>query len=213
VLQAILKKPLVLPVGKDVFYSCPGFIVLGKVLESVERKTLDVLCEKYVLSPLEMHHTCYCPKDSNIACSNTNVDLTGIVNDNNARFMGGVSGNAGLFSSISDMSKFAVMLANRGEKVISKGLFTKAIECYTKGLSESRGLGFNLVDSRYGQTGELFGLYSYGHTGYTGTSVFVDRETDLTVVLLTNRTHFDLDYSVFQGYRAKIHNAIRGEFI
>ncbi len=122
--------------------------------------------------------------------------------------MGGVAGNAGLFSCIDDMSKFALMLAKKGDGILTKGLFDEAVKCHTQGMSESKGLGFNIVDNRYIQTGKLFSHNSYGHTGHTGTSVYVDKETSLYVVILTNRTFYEKDYSLFIDYRTKMHNAI-----
>lgn len=206
--NVILESPLLLPAGKDVIYSCHGFIVLGKILEKAGGNSLDLLCKKHVLTPLGMVSTSYFPKGDNIICSNPHISRRGIVNDLNAAFMGGVAGNAGLFSCIDDMGKFALMLAEKGDGIISKSLFNEAISCHTRGMAESRGLGFNLVDSRYAQTGKLFSHYSYGHTGHTGTSVFVDKITSFYVVILTNRTFYEKDYSLFIDYRSKMHNAI-----
>lgn len=208
---SIINKPLVIPTGSDVIYSCPGYIVLGDIIEKIKGKKLDVLSKELIFEPLGMNYTGYLPESSNVAATRDNgtgMIVKGIVNDRNARFLDGIAGNAGVFSNIIDMSKFAILLSNRCKDFISNSLFEKAISNHTQGMSQSRGLGFNLADGRYKQTGNLFSTGSFGHTGYTGTSVFVDIKTGLYVVFLSNRQYYKCTDSEIKEFRCNMHNAI-----
>ena len=98
-------------------YSCLGFIILGKILEKIYGDTLDVLAKDMVFEPLNMKSTCYCPKGENIASTEidptTGIAINGVVHDENARFMGGVAGNAGVFSNIGDCTLYLSMLSQK----------------------------------------------------------------------------------------------------
>lgn len=219
-LQTILSRPLYEKVGKEVYYSCIGYIVLGKILEQIERKSLEQLAKTYVFEPLDMKYSTYKPEGYNIAPTEYSEEyrqhLKGIVHDENARFIG-VSGNAGLFSNIEDTSKFAQVLANQGrqkEKIyLTKPMFEKAITPYTAGMQETRGLGFSLYNGRLHASGDLFSIGSFGHTGFTGTSIMIDKETDLYVVLLTNRVFNGREDTGFLRFRRQLHNCIVNEYI
>lgn len=108
--------------------------------------------------------------DKNNECVNSNLlqEETGIVNDYNCRFLGGVAGNAGLFSCIEDVNKYVEILLNFGYPLISRETFETAIKNYTETVSESRTLGFLYVDEKYVQTGDLFtkGSRSYRTVGF-----------------------------------------------
>ena len=216
VVETILSLELAFPVGGEVGYSCLGFIVLGKVLELVGGDTLDRLSQKYVFEPLEMKNTTFRPKGDNIAATDYNTQKgtcsVGIVNDHNSRFLGGVAGNAGVFSNLDDLSNFAMMLANmgryKGRQYLSSRMFAKAIKNWTPDFDQARGLGFLLTDTRVNPPGELFSTGSYGHTGYTGTSVFVDKDTGLYVILLTNRVHSETIDDRILRFRRVLHNSI-----
>ena len=186
--------------GKEVFYSCMGYILLGRILEKVGGEPLDKLAEKYVFSPLGMQTACYNPKKGMPVAATekyaaTGEWATGHVHDENAYFLGGVSGNAGVFASLDDMIAFAGMcssfgMAKSGERFISKELFTLAISNHSEGKADSRGLGFQLKGNSDFPMGSLLPVGSYGHTGFTGTSLYVDRKTGLWGVLLTNAVHY-----------------------
>ena len=132
--------------------------------------------------------------------------------DPSARRLGGVAGNAGIFSCIEDMEKFALSLLRCHAPLISKETFEKARANLTAHLSDSRGLGYVYVDSRYPQTGRLFSNGSIGHCGHSGTSVFVDFEKGMYVVILSNTTRLaeekKLGYGVTMQFRTDLHNAI-----
>lgn len=210
----ILSIPLDLPVGKNVLYSCPGFILLGRILETVYGKRLDALFRERVAKPLGMNDTSYLPdRTRDIAESNPDRAGYGVVNDYNCRFLGGVAGNAGIFSDLSDMTRFAGVLRNRGVPLLREETFLRAVENHTPGMSEARGLGFLYVDERYPQTGRLFSPGSFGHCGHTGQSVFVDGRTGLYMIILSDATLSTVRRSGGEQYgevmrmRARLHNA------
>ena len=216
VVETILSLELAFPIGRNVGYSCLGFIVLGKILELVGGAPLDILSEQYVFEPLEMKSTTFKPEGDNIAATDYDPQngtcFVGIVNDHNSRFLGGIAGNAGVFSNLDDLSNFAMMLANIGRykerQYLSSATFAKAITNWTSHFDQARGLGFLLTDTQIDPPGELFSTGSYGHTGYTGTSVFVDKETGLYVILITNRVHSEKMDDRILRFRRVLHNAI-----
>lgn len=186
--EKILQIPSDAPVGTEVLYSCPGFILLGRILEQVYGEPLDVLFTKRVCQPLGLGDTGYLPTDKQRAVNaNEEEALRGTVNDYNCRHLGGVAGNAGVFSTMRDMEVYAKALL-AGLPLISEDTFALAIQNHTKGMSGARGLGYLYVDERYEQTGGLFPAGSFGHAGHTGQSVFVNRESGLYVVILSDAT-------------------------
>ena len=218
VAEHILSIPSDVPIGREVLYSCPGFILLGKILEKVFGERLDALLERYVCAPLEMTATGFCPSDkSNIVNSNATNDMLGIVNDYNCRHLGGVTGNAGVFSNMNDLAKYVNMLLSYGEPIISEKTFRNSIKNHTAQMSASRGLGFLYVDDRYEQTGKLFSSGSFGHCGHTGQSIFVDNESGLYVIILSDATitvqkkYGRENYGEVIAMRTAIHNAIAAD--
>ena len=199
----LLSVPLEHAPGTQVVYSCMGFILLGKMLERISGKTLDVLAREEVFGPLGMAHTGYHPLDAgtdysaNTAYTERNPLtgewLIGQVHDENARFLGGVSGNAGVFSDLRDSIRFARMLAGRGvlggKTYLPRCIFDASIRNYTPGLEENRGLGFQLANGWYSCSGQFFPQAGFGHNGFTGPHIFVDPGSGLWTVLLLNRVH------------------------
>jgi len=212
VLTAILLHPLEGPPGQVPRYSCMGYILLGFILELVYGKPLNVLAKELVLTPLGMTHTGYCPEGGNIAATEldtvTGRPFQGIVHDENARFMKGVSANAGLFSDVGDVMRFAKMLATGGEPLISQATLRLAIRDRTPEHTVHRGLGFHVSGGPGSFLGDLFPATSFGHTGFTGTSMAVDPETGLYVVLLTNAVHPIRGNPANQRFRRLFHNRV-----
>ena len=205
-----------IPVGSDVLYSCPAFVLLGKILEKVFGKPFDKAFSENVAKPLFMTDTSFCPgAHSNCVNANISPDEKGLVNDYNCRFLGGVAGNAGVFSNISDLTKYVKMLLNFGAPIIDKNTFQIASRNYTENMSESRGLGFLYVDERYSQTGGLFNNGSIGHCGHTGQSLFVDLHSGLYVIILSDATLSvyeklnEHNYNEVIKMRENIHRAIK----
>jgi len=208
----ILRHPLEAPPDGTPRYSCMGYILLGKILEVVYGQPLDQLAQSRVFEPLGMHRTGYRPTGGNIAPTEvdeqTGEALRGVVHDENARFLGGVSGNAGVFSDIGDMALFASMLASGGGAYLSLATLGLAISNHTPGQNQRRGLGFCLGGTTGSFMGDLFPDIAFGHTGFTGTSLVVEPTTGLFAVLLTNRVHPTRQNERIFRFRPKFHNAV-----
>jgi CubicO group peptidase (beta-lactamase class C family) len=163
-----------------------------------------------------MKHTFYRPAEKyRPLCVPTQVfegkPLIGIVHDPLARLQGGISGNAGLFSTADDLAVFAQMLLNRGEykgvRVLSPLAVAKMTSVWPEALFAGRGLGWDLSSSYSSNGGDLFGPHSYGHTGHTGTSLWIDPETETFLIFLTNRVHPD-DKGSISALRSRVANVV-----
>ncbi len=218
----ILAQPLAACPGQMTIYSCMGYILLGKILEQIGGRPLDQLADDLVFGPLGMQRTTYHPKaGDDIAPTEwdreTGQYLRGVVHDENARFQKGVSGNAGVFSTLDDMIIFARMVASGGRlpdgaAYLSPAMFALATANHTPGMTENRGLGFKLAGGEGNFMGDLFPARSIGHTGFTGTSLAVDPGSGLFVVLLTNRVHPTRDNIKIIRFRKLLHNAVYAAF-
>lgn len=215
--ELILSYPCLSEPGTEVRYSCPGFILLGRIVETVFGMRLDAAFEQYVAKPLGMVSSTFHPDPAQTINSNRTPESRGLVNDYNSRFLGGVCGNAGLFSNMADMTRFVQMMIAHGAPLMSREIFDLAAQNYTAGMAESRGLGFVYVDGRYFQTGGLFPEGSIGHCGHTGQSVFVDPQSGFYVIILSDATIQTVHrygpeskhYQRVVEMRNEIHNAIR----
>lgn len=217
--EHILSIPSDIPIGGETLYSCPGFILLGKVLEKVFGGRLDELFIKYVATPLSLTDSTFLPKcNADIVNANPEAELKGVVNDYNCRNLGGVAGNAGLFSCIKDVTKFVKCFINRGAPLISEKTFDLMRKNYTPECSESRALGFVYVDNKYAQTGSLFNDGALGHCGHTGQSVFFDYRTGDYAIILSDATLSTIKkyggerYDRVMTLREELHNAIAAYF-
>ena len=181
--------------GAQYIYSDLGADVLGLLVEVVAGEPLDKFLARRVFEPLGMNETFYRPADSlRYRIAPTEVTpprgypLRGEVHDENAYALGGVAGHAGLFSTASDLSVFAQMMLNGGEyngvQIISK----PTVDLFTSRSFGHRALGWDTAEGDYG-SGRYLGPTAYGHTGFTGTSMWIDPEREMFVILLTNRVH------------------------
>lgn len=216
IVEKILEIPLDIAVGQNVLYSCPGFILLGKILEKIYKMPLNESFQELVAKPLDLKSTSFLPNERvNIVNANLEEHKLGIVNDYNCQFLGGVAGNAGLFSNIVDITKYVQCLMNKGSPLFSEKTFDQAVKNYTADKDQSRGLGFLYVDERYEQTGGLFAEGVIGHCGHTGQSVFVDYRTGLYVIILSDATIFTNKKYGYEAYyevmnmRRELHYAIK----
>ena len=218
--NVILSHPLAQAPGGDPIYSCMGFILLGRILEQIGGEPLDRLARKYVFGPLGMDHTGYHPSGDiapTEADPETDVPLQGIVHDENARFLGGISANAGVFSDLNDMIRFARMLSLKGRlpdgtHYLSPATLSRAMANHTpNSRGEYRGLGFNLSRSPVNFLGDLMSERACGHTGFTGTSIALDPDTGLWVVLMTNRVCPTRANTALVRMRSLVHNAAAAE--
>ncbi|WP_027625446.1 serine hydrolase domain-containing protein [Clostridium lundense] len=211
-LDFIGKSKLECKVGEKVIYSDNNFIILRSVIDKILGKSFEDSSYKYIFKPLNMKNTFFSPKyDDNIAATEldntTGTYIKGVVHDENARLFNGVSGHAGLFSTALDLSKYCSSYLN---KSLLREQSIKAMTYnYTKCLGESRGLGFCI--KCYGENssgGELISDGAFGHTGFTGTSVWIDSTLGIYIVLLTNRVHLSRDNTKIIRFRRVFHNAV-----
>ncbi|MDR1569137.1 MAG: beta-lactamase family protein [Oscillospiraceae bacterium] len=215
---AILRRPLEdIPDGTP-NYSCMGYILLGKILEIIYGAPLDALARDKVFKPLGLVRTTYNPLETDWGAkadiAPTEIDQAsgvawrGIVHDENARFLKGVSGNAGIFSDVRDVARYASMLARGGADYLAPATFRKATANYTPGCDTYRGLGFHISGSPSNFIGDLFPTGSFGHTGFTGTSFAVDPQSGLFAVLLSNRVHPTRENQLSLRFRRVFHNRV-----
>ncbi len=189
------------PPGARFVYSDINFILLGEIVHRLSGKMLNVYAQDEVFAPLDMKETRFLPPASEIPrIAPTEIDpatgqvLRGVVHDDTSRYMGGVAGHAGLFTTADDLSKFAEMMLNLGEGNGRRLFSPLTIREFTSPQSPAdqpilRGLGWDIDSPFSSNRGELFPIGSYGHTGFTGTSIWIDPMTKSYVILLTNVVH------------------------
>lgn len=207
--------------GSKVVYSDLGFITLYKVMEAVTGVSFDDFLEREIFAPLEMTETGFHPTFAADRYAATEYSdkledyKRGIVHDDNTEAMGGLSGHAGLFSTISDLNNFAIMIENggifKGKRILSESVLNLANQNYTPFGHEYRGLGWMMKSPDLASCGDLFSERSYGHTGFTGTSMWYDPSVQLHVILLTNRVHYGRHPHMIR-LRPRLHNIIRSYF-
>lgn len=206
--RAIEEMPVAAP-GERFIYSDINFFLLGDIVARVSGTSLDSFVKTRIFDPLGMRDTTFKPPQSltsRIAptepcsplgwpCNTPDATMMrGIVHDPTARRMGGVAGHAGLFGTADDLAIFCRMLLNggayRGTRILSPMTVVKMTTPATPpGMKNVRGLGWDLDSSLASNRGELFPLGSFGHTGFTGTSLWIDPNTRTFVVFLSNRVH------------------------
>lgn len=188
---------LVSPPGSTFLYSDINFIVLGELVQKLSGMMLNRYAETFIFTPLGMANTKFLPPQSwFLRIAPTQKDersglmLRGLVHDPTARQMGGVAGHAGVFSTADDTAKFAQALLNGGAPVWSRPIVEKmTTPQQPPNLTVVRGLGWDIDSPFSSNRGELLPVGSFGHTGFTGTSLWIDPTTDTYIVLLTNAVH------------------------
>jgi serine-type D-Ala-D-Ala carboxypeptidase len=214
-LEAAYATPLAHDPGSHTEYSDIAFIVLGVALERLADEPLDGFCQREVFGPLGMTHTTYNPApELRLSIPPTADDqmfrhrvIQGEVQDENTSVVGGVAGHAGVFSTAQDVATFAQAMLKGGHPILrpeTLSLFTTR-ESSPKGTS--RALGWD-TPSAPSQSGRYFSARSYGHLGYTGTSLWIDPERNLSITLLTNRTWPDCSNQGIKQIRPGVHDAI-----
>lgn len=233
--ERILAEPLVYPTGSQSIYSDLGFILLGLIIERATGRPLDHFCRDEVFAPLGMASTAFRPLDRpelaarSIAateqCAWRGRLLRGEVHDENCFALGGVSGHAGLFAPADDLARFvaAIIAADgaadgaadrgRGEGPFAgapAALLDQFLSCQSTPGS-SWGLGWD-TPSEPSSSGQYFSPRSCGHLGYTGTSLWIDRDRGWGVLLLTNRVHPTSRNVKISSFRPLIHDLVAKEF-
>jgi len=224
-LTEILATPLEKRPGSHYAYSDLGYILLGKVLERVSGKTLDVLVQERICKPLGMKQSGFRPTPSqNSHCAATancplreGKRLIGEVHDANAHSMGGVAGHAGMFAPAPELARYAIALEypevarHLQMKPLLGELTRKLIE--TNQLDPSIGshsIGWFTPPNPFLPRGDVLSERTFGHTGFTGTLLMFDPENDLTLILLTNRVYFPRDAGESLKMRRLFANAVGG---
>jgi serine-type D-Ala-D-Ala carboxypeptidase len=212
-LHKAYRTPLTTDPGVVVVYSDIGFIILGEALARLAGEDLAQFCQSNIFGPLGMLKTCYCPPQPMRAGIPPTANDTwfrhriiqGEVHDENASVMEGIAGHAGVFSCATDVAVFAQgMLSGKLVRPDNVLLFTRR---QTQPVGSSRALGWD-TPSQPSQSGQYLSRQSFGHLGYTGTSLWIDPERQLSIVLLTNRTWPDNRNQAIQQVRPAFHDAI-----
>jgi CubicO group peptidase (beta-lactamase class C family) len=214
-LQAAFTTPLATAPGARAEYSDIGFIILGVALERLADESLDAFCQREIFGPLGMTHTAFNPthalKDSIPPTADDRTFrhriIQGEVQDENASVLGGVAPHAGLFSTAEDLAIFAHAMLSGGHPILR----SSTVELFSRRESApegtSRALGWD-TPSAPSQSGNYFSPRSIGHLGYTGTSLWIDPERQLSIALLTNRTWPDCQNHGIKEIRPAFHDAV-----
>lgn len=228
--QRILEEPLEAPPGAEEIYSDLGFLLLGSILERASGLPLDRLFQEEIARPLGLSRIGYrrlrqdCGRGANDEeafaatedCPWRDRLLAGEVHDENCHLLGGVGGHAGLFSPASDLDRIAAEifagLAGRSE------LFARdSLEVFLqRQKSPPRGtwaLGWDTPSEKDSASGRYFSKNSFGHNGFTGTSLWMDCARNIAVVFLTNRVHPSRENTAIRALRPQVHDAVLGELI
>ncbi len=201
-LHAVKNEPLINKPGQEYVYSDLGFILLAEIVDIVSGKRIDQFVRDEIYDPMGMHSTWFTPEYASTPILGrippTEIDtvynrglVQGRVHDERSYFMDGISGHAGLFSSVQDMAKYAFMLLNGGYYGGHQYLSPEIIEYFTGHRSEinHRGLGFDRKNDEFSTAGQYTGENTFGHLGFTGTSLWIDPDEDIAIILVTNRTY------------------------
>lgn len=226
VIEAALHSDFSCPTGSYMVYSDLGFMLLGEAVAHVTAQPLDAAIHKLVLAPLGLSATCYRPiratddhplpplsrPTSNIAptehCAWRKRRLRGEVDDENAARLGGVAGHAGLFSSAVEVAALGQTYLDGGGPLLRPQTVVEMTRLQAEDGSVRRGLGWQLWSPDPTSNGYPFSERAYGHTGFTGTSLWVDPKRELVVVLLTNRVYYGRDPALITALRPAVHDAV-----
>jgi CubicO group peptidase (beta-lactamase class C family) len=230
-LRSAFATPLTAAPGVRAEYSDIGFIILGVALERLAEDSLAAFCQREIFGPLAMSNTTFKPPrdirrripptadeselpDTSGSGSHAGVRSTfrrriihGEVQDENACVLGGVAGHAGLFSTPEDVAKFAHAVLRGGIPILRPDTVSTFTRRASNPAGTTRALGWD-TPSKPSQSGKYFGPNSYGHLGYTGTSLWIDPDRQLSITLLTNRTWPDCSNQAIKQVRPEFHDAI-----
>jgi CubicO group peptidase (beta-lactamase class C family) len=227
IVEAVRNEPLINEPGKAYVYSDLGFILLAEIVHEVTGKHVDEFAADEIFSKLDMYDTLYNPYKSgsqfNGRIPPTEIDtvynrgtVLEVAHDERAYFMDGVAGHAGLFSSAQNVAKYAFMLLNEGDYAGENVIEAEVVEQFTSNQSpiNYRGLGFDRKSEGFSSAGELTGPQTFGHLGFTGTSLWMDPDEDIAIILLTNRTYPSRSYgSQISRVRAEVADTVMKSII
>ena len=224
VIEGVISAELDYKPGTQFQYSDLGMIVLKEVIESVSKSNIDKLANSWFYNPLGMKSTFYNPPEHLLGrVVPTEYDsiyrkelVRGVVHDENAYLLGGIAGHAGLFSTAEDVGKLAQLFLNEGTWLGNRILWSSLVRNFTKRQNMPKGsdraLGWD-TPSQNGKSsaGDLFSDSSYGHLGFTGTSLWIDPDKEIIIVLLTNRVHPTRKRGGIYGIRRLFHESVMKE--
>ena len=224
--------------GTRVVYSDLGFIALGILLERMTGQRLAQMAQHEIFEPLKLKHTFFNPElalQTGIAaceignayeknmCNETGAGeyanarqrvIWGEVHDGNAYFLGGAAGHAGLFSTASEVFQLAEQFIAESSQLLTRQTCKLFRENMTEGLEEARSLGWQLAATRDSTAGNDLSLDSFGHNGFTGTSLWIDAQQRRVFILLTNRTHArELPFANINAVRREFHSLATAEIL
>ncbi len=237
VIATLANIPLAYQTAGKVVYSDPNFIVLGALIEKAVDMSLDELCREMIFQPLRLRDTCFNPTETlrkRIAASEKGNEferqlcvekgyvqppataggsafrddvIWGEVHDNNAYFMGGVAGHAGLFSTAEEVFKIAQQFLPNYTQLLKPETCELFRTNFTSGMNEDRSFAFQLASTKDSTAGTKMSSTNFGHNGFTGTSLWIDPTREHIFVLLTNRTHnHGLPFVNINSVRRKFHD-------
>ena len=186
--RAVLTTPVMREPGVRGTYSDAGPVILALVVEAIAREPLDRFVERRVFRPLGMRHTAFRPVASHSRhIAPTSLGLPpGVVHDGNARRLGGVAGHAGLFATADELARLALALLNGGAAGSVRIVSDSAVNRFTRRSAGWRALGWDTCAGG-ASCGQRMGERAFGHTGFTGTSMWIDPDRELFVIVLTNQ--------------------------
>ncbi|MBI3993387.1 MAG: beta-lactamase family protein [Candidatus Lambdaproteobacteria bacterium] len=227
-LQRLLNTPLGVPTGSAMIYSDVGFLILGELVRRLSGTTLAEFFHRHVGHPLGLRETSFHPLEQGLAltvaptqyCPYREQLLRGVVHDENSHVFGGEGGNAGLFSTARDLWRFARMIlgggALDGVRILSSRTVQRMIANHNPPRLPPRGLGWDMKGEGFGymSCGELMRAGAVGHTGFTGTSLWIEPQEGLTVVVLTNRVNIarERNQADMMRFRPRLHNLLVSTF-
>jgi len=220
IVDDIISQDLLFKPGSESLYSDLGMIILMDIAEIVTESNFEKLVNDWIIKPLKLKNTFFNPSEKFLdKVVPTEVDnnfrnkiIKGIVHDENTFIMGGVSGHAGLFSNARDLGIFSQLIMNKGIYNGKRFFRKKTINLFTKkdnNLKSDFAYGWD-TPSKNGKSnaGDFFSNYSFGHLGFTGTSLWIDAQKKIIIILLTNRTYPDRDKSNIYLLRRNFHNQV-----
>ena len=209
------------PPGARVVYSDLGFILLGEAVARLTGAPLEIALRRAVLEPLGLRATTYNPLANGFSreqivptefCAWRRRRCAGEVHDENSASLGGVAGHAGLFSTAAEVAALGQLYLDggvyNGVRLLQPETVAETVRVQAGSDENPRGLGWLQRSSDYSSSGHWFGHRSFGHTGFTGTSLWVDPGRELVVVLLTNRVYYGRDPQPIQDFRPRLHDTI-----
>lgn len=220
ILDSVMNTEPEYEIEKNTIYSDIGIITLGKVVEAISETSLDIFIDSLIFDPLGMNSTYFNPPKSRIKrivpteySIVDNNTIRGFVHDENAHSLGGVAGHAGLFSTARDLAIFSQMMLNNGIYGWKRIFNSETVNLFTSRANllegSSRALGWDTPQGK-ASGGVYISDRSFGHTGFTGTSLWIDPVHQLFVILLTNAVHPNRSYKDpnYYNYRQKIHSDV-----